>query len=260
MDKPLLTLEELSRLIDNELSERDKIVIEKKLAECKTSEQLLDRLKKLTEEVARSILSTEHNFITQETPNCLSEEEIIDIIEDKASEEKLQKVEKHISSCSRCLLLMMQHIRTSVSMNANNWQELPDHIKKDSRIKVINKITRPDHCIETTNEIIGELQINLKNGASSVSQEFGKGHFAAKLTLSRKGNEVANLEIFYSFKKKPRQQIEFILTELNSGKQVFRGLTATNGKILIRRLQPNNYFLNIKDIDASIRLTISQEE
>lgn len=257
MDKPLLTLEELSRLIDNELSDKDKAVIERKLANCSTSEQLLNRLRELTEEVAHSILTAEYDFITDTSPECLSEDEIIDIIEHKADETTLQRIEKHLAGCRRCLLMTMQHIRTSVSMNANNWQELPEHIRKDPRLKVVSKIRRPAHCVETTNEIIGELQLNLINDPVSITREFGKWQYAAELTLSRKGQDVANLGILYTFNRKPRQQIEFILTDQSQGKSIFRGLTGTNGKILIRRLQPNKYLLGIKEIDAVIEITVS---
>ncbi len=256
MESPKLTIEELSRFIDNELSESQREEISQKLAECATSEQLLTRLRELTSQVSMSILSSVPEESPVNSDECLTEEDIIEIVEHKASQAKLNKAEKHISSCRRCMLLILQNIRTAVSMNANNWLDLPEDVAADSRISVVSRIRRPDHCIERTEEQLGEIRFNLKGDKTELTQSFSKGKYLLELTLKKISSEVASIAINLQHNQKPKSQAELILTITPDGKQVFRGLTDQSGRSLIRRVQTEDYILSLKDINAIVAMKI----
>ncbi len=257
MNSHKISLEELSRFIDNELSDSQRLEVTKKLSTCSTSDQLLSRLRELTEQVSTNILTSVPASNNEETEDCLTEDDIIEIVEHKASPATLYQAETHIASCRRCLALVMQNIRTAVSMNANNWSPLPETIATDSRVAVISKIKRPDHCIERTGEQIGEIRFNLRGNKQEIRQEFGKGRYGVELILKRVDPEVASLEITFTYNKNPKSQVEIILSVTPDSKQVFRGLTGLNGKSLIRRIQPEDYLLSFKGLDAVISLIIT---
>ena len=257
MDLPKLTLEELSRFLDNELSESQREEVLEKLSECSTSEQLLSRLRELTTQISLNILTSSPGQDYEETAECLSEDDIIEIAEHKASTAKINQAEKHIASCKRCLLLVLQNIRTVVSMNANNWQDLPEQLATDSRISAVSKIKRPTHCIERAEEHMGEIRFNLAGNKSTLEQNFNKGKFSIDLILKKISTDIASIAITFSYDNKPKSQAEFTLTITPDAKQVFRGLTGQDGKTLIRRIQPEDYILRFKDIKAVILIKIT---
>ena len=256
MKSPKLTIEKLSRFIDNEMSEEECAEVSRKLSECPTSEQLLYRLRELTSQVSLNILTSipEHNATNSN--ECLSEDDIIAIVEHKASQASLNQAERHIAGCRRCLLLVLQNIRTAISMSSNNWQELPESLLTDSRIKPVSRIKRPDHCAEHTNEQIGAIQFDLGGSKEEILQEFYKGRYTVQLFCKRISSEVASLEITFSHEDKPKSQSELTLTITPDQKQVFRALTGQNGKTLIRRVQIEDYILSFKDMNAIITIRI----
>ncbi len=257
MNPPKLTIEELSRFIDNELSESELEEVSRKLTECPTSEQLLNRLRELTQQVSSSILNAAPVESKANTEECLTEDDIIRLVEHQASPAELYQAEQHIANCRHCLLLVLQNIRTAVSMNSNNWNELPEEVRADSRISVVSRIKRPQHCCEHTSEQIGEIRFNLNSNKTQIFQEFSKGIHTVQLIIKRVSAEIASLEITFLQENKPKTQIELTLIITPDGKQIFRGLTGQNGKTLIRRVQPNNYLLRFKELDAVISVIIS---
>ena len=256
MKFPKLTIEELSRFIDNEMSKEQRAEVSRKLSECPTSEQLLYRLRELTSQVSLNILTSAPEHDTEDSSNCLSEDDIIAIVEHKASQAKLNQAEQHIAGCRRCLLLVLQNIRTAISMSSNNWQELPEELITDSRLQPVSRIKRPDHCVKYTNEQIGEIRFNLGGSKSELRQEFAKGPYAVQLLIKRISPEVASLELTFTHEGSPKSQSELTLTITPDQKQVFRGLTGQNGKTLIRRVQIEDYILSFKDLSAIIAIKI----
>ncbi len=268
MANPLVSIEELSRLIDGQLSEDEKAGILARIAQCDISKKLYDGMNELTQSLSKGIIEDGGKPPAEvDETQCPNEQNLMLLQENHLSPAMAKKIEAHVACCSQCLAKLMTEVRSAVSMNNANWKELPDHVITDPRLgglaknrkkpvkepkKLVNVQTQEDDNLfhidfdyvvgNTCNKEFplptGNLALNLKSQADSTVN--------AELTLRNSKGYLANSEV--------------IVWDVKNKRKIFRGLSSSNGKIVLRRLRANIYDLQSEAMGFSLRLNIALSE
>lgn len=128
MALPAVSIEELSRLIDGQLSPAEEASVQERLSGCDLSRRLLEGMREVHAELAAAFLENPPLENDPLTPDCLNEDALMLLAEGKLPLERLREAEAHAAGCPRCLRALLLEMRSHVSMQTGHWRDLPPEI------------------------------------------------------------------------------------------------------------------------------------
>lgn len=262
MNAPLVTIEELSRMIDGELEGSMLEDVRARMDQCPISKQLFQRMQELTSVVAGAIIEAPINNDEPMGLDCLSDEALLALGDGRLGGDDLLDAERHAITCKRCLRRILQGARSAVTMQSDNWQELPDDIRNDPRINIVANlgakrreyVAREKAKNEVELNIIGKLEYVMSAG-NKAEKAFVLAPLSIVLNLKSPTSGAATLEVSAYTKDAPMSQVEFVVN-VSGGKKIFRGLTGNEGKIVVRRMYQGSFDIHIPAKHAAIQLRL----
>ena len=249
--KPRVTLEELSRLLDNELPDAKRLDVQRRLAACPVSRALKTRLEGLTGSIAQAILTTPPAPAAAITADCLSEDIPLRLADNLTTGEEKQNTEWHILECERCMRKVLENLRTSASMHSGKWPDLPPEVDKNAQVHAL--INTKDR--EPDNEDLGQISFNLDD-EKAVSHTFGSGHLAVEVVLSRAASNRVRVEFMLKERLQPKATQKIVLTNIKTRRKSFTGSSDTQGHLIIDRLPHGSYVAHFPGSDLKIEINI----
>ena len=128
MAGPEVSIEELSRFIDGQLSAEEAATMEQRLASCAVSRRLLEGMREVHAELAAAFLEQPPQEDTPAQPGCLDGDTLMLLAEGKLSAAGLKAAEAHAVGCPRCLRALLLEMRSHTSMKAAHWRDLPPEV------------------------------------------------------------------------------------------------------------------------------------
>lgn len=128
MNGPEVSIEELSRLIDGQLSQDEETSVRQRLESCAISRRLLEGMREVHAELAAAILEHPPVEDAPRSPGCLDEDTLMLLSEGKLPAESLRAAEAHAAGCARCLRALLLEMRSQTSMKSARWRDLPPEV------------------------------------------------------------------------------------------------------------------------------------
>lgn len=263
MDKPKVSIELISRLIDGELSPEQTKQVELLVEQCDISRKLLQSMREFTSEFGQAVMEAPVLDDNTRTDNCLDQSTLMLLAEGTLSKAKLKEAELHAVKCPRCLKLILQETRSQVGMSRDNWKDLPDEVKADPRLGGI-KYRKPAHKPkprpqkepeEKPEDTSFDFECSASDKAKK-SQTFINGDYSLQIT-SKGLRSGLTLEIRVKRNGKPLEQSEVTISENVTARKIFRGLTASStGMLMVRRLHRGRYMLHLPAAAIEVNLFI----
>lgn len=273
MPEPAVSIEQLSRLIDGELSTEEAAAVESSLAGCPTSRRLLAGLREIHTELAAAIVQNPLLENDATSVDCLDADTLMLLAEGKLSPAEMEKAEEHAAGCPRCLRQLLLEMRSHTSMKAAHWRELPPEVTEHPRLRGMPHHPKPQETkgyekIKPLHKdagasvlpeggelhLTGQIRHSL-TGRTTTQQSFQSGEFSLSVQLRDSGNTSANLEILVQREKKPLWETEIIVAEPQVDRKIFRGLTSRDGRVLVRKLKVGSYEIQLPA--AALRVTLA---
>lgn len=146
-----VSIADISRLLDGEVSAAEKLDLEARLADCALSQALFARLRSLNEAVGgatirqglRAVATSNTAKATHPTEKCLSDLVLIGLADNTLSETLRGQVEAHILHCESCLSRVLADLRTAASMTANTWPQIPPALRQKMNPSPISRQSPP---------------------------------------------------------------------------------------------------------------------
>ncbi len=250
--KPRVTIEELSRLIDGELSDAERTEIERRLAACPVSQALKQRLEQLTRAVSGAILETPPAPGDRPTDACLNETTLVRLADGRLAPAEKEAVEDHVLACERCLLLVLEHLRTAVSMQAGAWPKLPPAVEERQEIRALVNVKERDPSSEAETK----LAVDLTRPARA-TETFGSGDLSVDVVLRPLSTTQAHLGIAIKERLRAKKNQEVVITDAKTKRKFFTGLTNAQGHLEVRRLPAGRYIAHFAGNPLKLELVLT---
>lgn len=249
---PKVSLEELSRWIDGEVTPEERMDIERRLRACPASAAILQRLQDVTGRVATAILSAPPSPLPLEGPNCLDESLLSHLADGSLSPSERERIETHLAECRSCFRLVFETLRAEARLRKGEWPDLPSDVVASPPIQAL--LHRPP---PPPQEIWGELSLHLASESASsrlfsegpctvlvVMRSVERGKVRIECTLDEEGMRVVGRSI--------------VVSDDATHRKLFSGKTDRQGLVRIPPLSPGRYTLHIEETRLKIALWIER--
>lgn len=259
MNGPAVTIEELSRYIDGQVSPEERAEIESRLAGCAVSQRLLQRLTEVTREIGEAISDQPPVVENAPTMGCLDDDTLIRLVDNQMGQAELHRVEAHAASCNYCLRRLCECARSAMAVEVSNWKELPASIRNDPRLAPLRSVKPRPRKVDFGDVIRGAMacDLDLHQPASKV---FNVRTYAMTVTVSPQRDKLANIEFLITNNEEPSSQTEIIVTNSGTDTSVFRGSTSLDGRSMIRRMRSGAYDVFFPAANLLVTVTITATE
>ena len=256
MNGPAVTIEELSRYIDGQVTPEERTDIEARLAGCPVSQRLLERLTEVTKEIGEAISEQPPVVENAPTMGCLDDDTLIRLVDNQMSQAELHRVEAHAASCNYCLRRLCECARSAMAVEVSNWKELPAAIRNDPRLAPLRHVKPRPRKVDFGDVIRGALRCDL-DAHQPVSKVFTVRDYAMTVTVQPQRDKLANLEFLITRDEAPASQTEILVTTSGTDTSVFRGSTSLDGRSMIRRMRVGAYdvFFPVANLLVTVTLT-----
>ena len=240
MNTPAVSIEELSRYLDGEVTPEEQADIETRLATCPVSQRLLERLREVTKEIGEAI--SEQSPVVENAPTlgCLDDDTLIRMADNQLNPAEYHRVEAHAASCTYCLRRISECVRSAVSMEVSNWKKLPAKLRSDPRLAPLKNVKPRPRKIDPGDAIRGEIVCPL-GMRQRLTRVFPANGYGLQVSIAPQRDGLANIELSAVFDGQPKAQAELLVVVSGTDTKVFRGTTSLDGRILIRRLHAGAY-------------------
>lgn len=234
--RPLVTIEELSRWIDGELSEAERADVEARLRQCPISPKLLDRMRSITERVGAAILTEPGAEEAPRCGDCLDDETLTRLADNLLTPGMKKEVEAHVLSCERCLAMVLESLRATTTMHRGDWPDLPESVREHGSLR---------HLVHVQERSLGKEEISRLELILDQSQESGgrcgSGSYLATVLL--RALDERSAEFFATLKKEgqPVAGQKLVLTDKVAMRKTFDDVTDAQGRVRVPRLRAGQY-------------------
>jgi len=249
-----LTIEELSRLLDGEISAEERRDIENRLATCPASQALKEAMHTLSQAFVEALLAAPLPAAAP-AENCPDDETIANLIDRELSDGEKAAAEEHFSRCPRCLQAVARHLRVSLRLQAGGWPALPPQVAVEAsqpRILVHAQTPPPSEKWQT-------LRIVLERQAV-VSRCLSAKTLVASFILTRLDDEQVSLELEVKEKQRPSAGQSVIVIHRKSRRKHFSGATDARGRLEIPRLAIGAYDIHFVATGLKVELRVEKTD
>lgn len=269
MKKPELSIEELSRLLDGEISPEDERDIRARLERCELSRKLLAGMQELTATLSEAIVQSLPQTTPAETGSaCLNDETLMLLSERKLKPEQLARVERHAAGCRHCLSAILREMRANISMNSGKWRDLPDEVIDNPGlsglpgIKKAQEARKKRKTAATEEEVPTDVAVEnygyTLSSATTQSKVFACADNSIHLKITPNRDHTVNIELQLMRGGVALREAEVTIREKPSLRKIFRGLCNREGRIMVRKLRPASYEVFAESIRFMLRLSINE--
>ncbi|GHV22513.1 hypothetical protein AGMMS49959_13460 [Planctomycetales bacterium] len=251
-----VSIEELSRYIDGEVSSDEQLDLERRLLTCPAGGQILDRLRDAMLEIGLALL--EQRMLPENAPtdHCLTDDQLVRLADNALTPAELPLVETHVAACPHCTRRVLETTRAAVTVDAANWRELPENLRDDPRLAPLKNVKPKPRKMEYANikkkKFTGRLRGNVQE------EFFNANGYLLKLTIRPQIGDFANIEVLVMHGEKPRSQEEVLVTSSEQTTPIFRGSTSLDGRVLVRRLRAGVYFISLVSARLEAEIAIDR--
>ena len=248
-----LTIEELSRLLDGEISIEEQRDIENRLAACPASQALKEAMHTLSQAFVEALLTAPLPAAPGE--DCPDDETIATLIDGELSDSEKAAAEEHFSRCARCLQTVARHLRVSLRLQAGGWPTLPPQVAGEaSQPRILLHAQAP-----SLHEKWQTLSIVLQRQAV-VSRCLSAKTLVASFVLTRLDDEQASLALEVKEKQRPCAGQSVIVIHRKSRRKHFSGATDASGRLEIPRLPIGTYDIHFAATGLKVELRVEKTD
>lgn len=249
---PLVSIEELSRYMDGQVSDEEAASIEQRLEECPLSRAMKEAFERLMNRVGIAVLTSAPAAPGNPGGDCLDESLILKVVDGSLSPVDRTSIEEHMLTCEKCLALVLQNLRTAHRMRAGRWPEIPEAVLQQTAMRslVNTKERPPEEAWESASFTPSEMP--------EAACTFGRGDIAATLVLAALPRAGAKLDITVKEHLRSLAGMEVVITDADSHRKVFTGRTNAHGRVSINRLPTGRYQIHFPSSELKIELTIEE--
>ena len=259
MNGPAVTIEELSRYIDGQVTPEERADIEARMTGCAVSQRRLQRLTEVTKEIGEAISEQPPVVENAPTMGCLDDDTLIRLVDNQMGPAELNRVEANAASCNYCLRRLCECARSAMAMEVSNWKELPAGIRNDPRLAPLRYVKPRPRKVDFGDVVRGAMACDL-NQRQPVSKAFNVRSYTLTLTVAPQRDKLANIEFLITDNEQPSSQTEIIVTDNQTAASVFRGSTSLDGRSLIRRMRSGVYDVFFPAANLLVVITITATE
>ncbi len=245
-----VTIEELSRLLDNEIPDAERRDIENRLAACPTSQALKEAILTLSQAFVEALFTSP---LPKSPPgeDCLDEEKIALLIDGELADREKTAAEEHLGRCAFCLQSVAQHLRVARRLQAGGWPALPPQVEVEiAQAPILVRVQAP-----SPRETWQALQIVLSR-QTAVSRTLSAKTFAVSFALNRLDDEQASLTLEVREKQRPCHGQSVIAIHRQSRRKYFSGTTDTYGRLEIARLPSGVYDIHFAAHGLKVEISV----
>lgn len=258
MNQPAISIEDLSRYLDGEVTPEEHARLAKLLGDCAMSQKVLARLREVTQTISTAIAEQAPPIENAPTNGCFDDDTLIRLADNKLNPAEQHRVEAHALGCQYCMRRVVESVRSAVSMNMATWRELPEKVRNDQRLAPLKNIKPQARKFDIADAVHAEI-ISTMVANEKTSKDFTVGEYVLRVTVLAQRGEFANLELLLLHHDKPKPQTEITVLVSGVETKVFRGATSLDGRILVRRLRAGAYDIYLHAANLVVTALIGEQ-
>ncbi len=248
-----VTIEELSRLIDGEVSDAERLDIERRISACPVSQAMRNAFAEITHSISAATLRQPlPSQMETPTSDCLDADTLAQIADGHLMGRAKTAAEDHIMQCEVCLAVVLDSLRTSRRMARGDWPAIPKDIAEEREVRLI--IHAQERESDQEEWSTAEVDVTQDQPASAA---FSSGSFSARIVLTPLPRHRARVEMLLKDRRSPKRGVELILTNSETHRKVFTGNSDADGNIRIARLPAGRYQAHFRGQDLKIEILVS---
>jgi len=220
---------------------------------CPVSAALFDRLERITQRLSAEAPAVRDPAHLPASDECIDEETLLRLADDRLGAAARRRVEEHALGCERCLLLILRHLRTTASIDAGGFPEIPAAVRERKEIRVLVHAQER----EATEETLGVIHIDLAT-ERAVTETIAGGGLSLRLLLTPLPGARARLEARLKSGLRPEAGREVVLADERTRRKVFTGTTNRQGYCAVARLPVGAYLLHLSGRSLKARIQIEE--
>lgn len=242
----------LTRFVDGQLSPEEQRRAETILAERPQTAALLERLERATRAVAEAVYEARPPAAAVVGPDCLSDELLSRLADDALTPPQRRAAEAHLLSCDRCLLSVLEVVRSATSMQRGRWPELPPDVGREKVVEALVNLQEPEardeewQTLEFCLSQEGETRHSLRAGSLTVQLKATSRGSAMRLDLALRDAE------------RGVRGRGISLSSNETGRKHLSGETDSKGRFSVSRLRPGEYTLHFFGSTLKVELHVSE--
>jgi hypothetical protein len=253
--KPLVSIEELSLLLDGELPPEKMAEVRQRLQSCPVSQKLCKRLQLATSSVIEAVLRAPLPERKSDGGQCLSDAALMRLADGTLAPKETAAVEKHIACCETCFAHVVGNLRAASAMRASQWPQLPPEVKNRKEFRSLSAEPEPPKEEENWGRI--ELVLNREKAAAGT---FSYGELSARIIVVPRDGEHARLMLDVEDGDGACEKLAVNLAEAKKQRKIFAGKTDARGHLDIEKISPGEYLLHVGKDGLKVELLIKFEK
>lgn len=247
--KPKVSIDELSRYLDGQVTEEERAELEERISSCPLSKALKVAFEQAMESIGSAILTARPCTEEEQTEDCLDDSIIMRIADKNITPAEEDKIEAHILRCRCCLSRVVANLRTARRMESGNWPKLPDSVMNNSNIRQL-VVTEDEPVAEDWEEVVYNV------GSKERGFVFEKQNVSVSITLKPFAAGMTSMSVSVYEKLRSKLGQEVVLVNSATHRKTFTGTTNAVGVINVNKLPAGEYQLHLVDSDTRIAVKI----
>lgn len=249
--KPRVSMEEVSRLVDGQLTPAERVDVEARLASCAMSRAIKLAFEQLGSRMQQALLQSAPPAPSSSAEGCIDDATLVRLADGTLPEAQSLVVEEHLLGCRHCLVLLMQNLRTARRMAERAWPEIPEEAIRanPSMRSLVNWQERPE---EESWEIV-----RFDPSAGEAQQTFGAGSLSVTVQLTPLDRGGVSIGMVAKEHLRSLAGQEVVVHDPEARRKIFSGRTDAHGRVAIRRVPEGRYQVHFSSSDLRVELVIS---